>query len=114
LADKEFKVGEWEGDPDILNNPDRMRQHVRELTQLLESPGKKYLDKLLLNRYHGLMAGLAGTPLSSLDAALAQEYVKGQAYECLYQHQLCEGLIASFKEHINELTYTEEDEDGRT
>lgn len=114
MADSDFKRGDWEGDEDILNNPDRLRQYVKELTQLMEMPGKKYLDKLLVNRYHGLMAGLVGTPLQTLDGALAQEYFKGQAYECLYQQQLCEHLIASFKERIQEISYQEEDENGGT
>lgn len=103
MGDKEFKVGDWEGDDDVLNNPDRLLQYVDDLTKLLEMPGKKYLDKLLRHRYDGFMASLAGAPLQSLDAALAQEYFKGQAYECLYQHGLAEGLIAAFKERIAEL-----------
>lgn len=101
----------WEGDEEILNNPDRLRQYLDDLTKLVEAPGKKYLDRLLRLRYDGIMAGLAGSPLQTLDGALAQEYYKGQAFECLNQQQMCENLIALFKERIHELTF-EEDEDG--
>lgn len=95
-----FDPQEWLGHDEDINNIDRLRQIREDLTKIRDSPGKKYLDKVLRTRYHGLMAGLAGSPLQSLDAALGQEYIKGQAFECLYQEQLCEHLVAYFDEAI--------------
>lgn len=113
MADK-IALKDWVGPDDDLSNLDRMRQLRDALTQIKDTEGKKYLDKILRHRYHGIMAGLTAAPLQSLDGALAQEYFKGQAYECLYQENLCENLIASFDEAIEELKLAqmEEYEDG--
>lgn len=46
------------------------------------------------------MAGIAGTPLASLDAALAQEFEKGRAFENFQFIYVVDNLIAAFSEQI--------------
>lgn len=110
MADSQ-KARDWLGEDEILENPDALRRYIDDLTKLRDMPGKKYLDKLLRHRYDGIMAGLAGQRLQSLDETLGQEYDKGRAMECLYQHELCEGLLAYFKEHLEHLLATQGIED---
>lgn len=90
---------------------ERCRQILDDLTKIVDTPGKKYLDKLLTLRYHGIMAELVNAPLKSIDGTLAQEYDKGRAVECLYQTGLCEGLIAYFREEVARLQAYREAED---
>jgi len=100
-----FIAEDWIGPDD--DNLDKLRNLRDELKKLAQMPGKIYLDKLLRLRYDGLMAGIAATPLSGVDAAFAQEYIKGQAAECLIQQQVLEGLIASFSDRIDTLQEAE-------
>lgn len=102
MADSQ-KARDWAGEDEVLNNPDALRRYIDDLTKLRDMPGKIYLDKLLRHRYDGIMAGLAGQRLQSLDESLGQEYDKGRAMECLYQRGLCETLIEYFKEHLEDL-----------
>jgi hypothetical protein len=91
----------WVG-PDS-DNLDRMEVIVKDLRALRDSPGKKYLDKYWRHRYDILMAGLANSPLQALDHALQQEYVKGQAIQCLSFGEEFQAIIADFEAQIEEL-----------
>lgn len=90
----------WMGNEEEINNPDLLIRIVNDLTELQNSGGKKYLDKFLRHQYDLIMAGIAGSPLASLDQALAQEYEKGRAVENLQFEFIVPNLIESFKEQI--------------
>lgn len=103
----QYKTEDWEGQGH--DNLDRLRQLKKELTDLQQSGGKKYLDEILRARYHSIMAGIAGAPLATLDDALAQEYNKGQAYACLFLSELVPALLQDFSEQITNLMHEEKE-----
>jgi len=112
----DFKQDDWVGPEDLTQDIGSLRKILKDLTQIQGQDGKIFLDKLLKARYDGIMAGIAMAPLPNLDAALAQEYAKGRAVECLYQMELVNGLIATYKETIDELQHRlneENDYDGQ-
>lgn len=103
--------GDWVNlDPEEMSI-ERCRQILDDLTKIVDTPGKKYLDKLLTLRYHGIMAELVSSPVTTIDGTLAQEYDKGRAIECLYQQGLCEGLIANFRDALERLQAQQQAED---
>jgi len=107
-------LGDWLGPEEDITNVERLRQICDDLTKLQEAPGKKYLDKYFRGQYNLIMAGMAGSPLSSLDGALAQEYLKGQALANLMFSEIVPDLISMFKEQIEYLlqnSYNEEDDE---
>jgi len=65
-----------------------------DLQALLASRAWKVLEAQLHGHYHQLMAQLVAKPIPSLDAALAQEYSKGQVSTLLILRDLPHQLIA--------------------
>jgi hypothetical protein len=106
------KNTDWLGDAELINDIGRLRQIVKDLTDLQLSPGKIYLDKYLRHQYHGIMAGIAGSPLNRLDDALSQEYNKGRAFENIQHEFIVPNLIAMFKERIDGLKLIQSYEDS--
>lgn len=107
----DFNKDDWIGPEDLVGDISTLRQIKENLTQLQGLDGKIFLDKLLERRYNGIMAGIAMAPLPNLDAALAQEYEKGRAIECIYQMGLIENLIAVYTEQIETLQQQQNEEE---
>lgn len=105
---------EWLGPEGEFHNLTKMREYLRELRAIADTGGMKYLAAVCKTRYHAIMAGIASQPLSSLDAALEQEYRKGQALAFLTLESLVPDLIQDFEHRIEVLMNqqaTEEDDD---
>lgn len=89
------------------------RERARALKALLESVGWGIVREVIAQQVHDRVQQLLLSPLESLDAALAQEYAKGEVAGL----QLVPATIEAIREEAVQLAAVaeeeEEEEDGR-
>jgi len=98
----------WFEDEEVANAPNMLLQ----LKQLEDSPGWKIISNVLDQQAQYRLNMLVATPLKSLDGALEQEYIKGEAEQLLTLRGLPTVLIEELGKVVKEMK--EEDARGST
>ena len=83
---------------------DGARDMKAKMEELLSHPAWKHISNTIRFHYHRQMADMLATPLESVDAALKQEYTKGNLAAYLTLWSMPETMIAFFDSVINTRT----------
>jgi hypothetical protein len=89
----------WLEDDDVMKAPDLLAH----LQSLIEHPGWAYISRVLDNQAEYRLNAIVTNPLKGLDAALEQEYMKGEAAQLLTLRGLPTVLIEELTAAVKEL-----------
>lgn len=89
----------WLEDDDVIQAPDILAQ----LQALEQSPGWKLISNILDKQVQMRLNAIVSQPLKSLDAALEQEYAKGEAEQLITLRGLPTVLIEELQQTVQEM-----------
>lgn len=88
---------------EISSEVAELREKIREIKVLIDSPIWKQYSDLVESQCNGRVDQMILTPLSGFDAALAQEYAKGEIAGMRLALQVLPQLIEDTETAMNEL-----------